>query len=70
MVRTDTTGLYYTGFILHFVTDMAWTYRGFEQDEVTCNPNKRDPNAIWNIEENIFPRRKTCLTYFLDDVVD
>ncbi|XP_046641821.1 protein O-mannosyl-transferase 2-like isoform X1 [Daphnia pulicaria] len=29
---------------------------GFEQDEVTCNPNKRDPNAIWNIEENIFPR--------------
>ncbi|XP_032796479.2 protein O-mannosyl-transferase 2 [Daphnia magna] len=31
----------------------AW---GFEQDEVTCNPNRRDPNAIWNIEENIYPR--------------
>ena len=54
------------GFISHFcLIEMVWIFRGFEQDEVTCNPNKRDPNAIWNIEENIFPRRKTC--FFFSD---
>lgn len=31
----------------------AW---GYEQLEVTCNPNLRDPYAIWNIEDNIFPK--------------
>lgn len=30
---------------------------GYEQQEVSCNPNLRDMNAIWNIEENIFERR-------------
>lgn len=39
--------------------------RGFEQDEVTCNPNRRDPNAIWNIEENIYPRRNYYCYIFL-----
>lgn len=32
--------------------------RGFEQEEVTCNPNTKDPNALWNVEENLFPRRE------------
>ncbi|CAK1549544.1 unnamed protein product [Leptosia nina] len=27
---------------------------GFEQQEVACNPNLRDPNALWNIEDNVF----------------
>ncbi|XP_057652343.1 protein O-mannosyl-transferase 2 [Diorhabda carinulata] len=27
---------------------------GYEQQEVTCNPNLRDQNGIWNVEENIF----------------
>ncbi|XP_022241341.1 protein O-mannosyl-transferase 2-like [Limulus polyphemus] len=29
--------------------------KGFEQMEVTCNPNVRDKNNIWNVEDNIFP---------------
>ncbi|KAK4298489.1 hypothetical protein Pmani_029173 [Petrolisthes manimaculis] len=28
---------------------------GFEQMEVTCNPNVHDPNNLWNIEDNVFP---------------
>ncbi|XP_030754503.1 protein O-mannosyl-transferase 2 isoform X2 [Sitophilus oryzae] len=28
-----------------------WAY---EQQEVSCNPNLRDPNGLWNVEENIF----------------
>ncbi|KAL4711760.1 hypothetical protein ACJJTC_015826 [Scirpophaga incertulas] len=27
---------------------------GFEQQEVACNPNLRDRNALWNVEDNIF----------------
>lgn len=27
---------------------------GYEQQEVTCNPNLRDVNGVWNVEENIF----------------
>ncbi|XP_023311585.1 protein O-mannosyl-transferase 2 [Anoplophora glabripennis] len=30
-----------------------WAY---EQQEVTCNPNLRDPNGVWNVEENIFEK--------------
>lgn len=30
-----------------------WAY---EQQEVSCNPNLRDPNAVWNVEENIFEK--------------
>ncbi|CAG0886592.1 unnamed protein product [Darwinula stevensoni] len=29
---------------------------GFEQMEVTCNPNLRHPYNLWNVEENYFPR--------------
>ncbi|XP_042883958.1 protein O-mannosyl-transferase 2-like isoform X2 [Penaeus japonicus] len=29
---------------------------GFEQMEVTCNPNVHDPNNVWNIEDNVFPK--------------
>lgn len=27
---------------------------GYEQQEVSCNPNLRDKNALWNIEDNVF----------------
>ncbi|XP_023953257.2 protein O-mannosyl-transferase 2 [Bicyclus anynana] len=27
---------------------------GFEQQEVACNPNLRDNNALWNVEDNVF----------------
>ena len=30
--------------------------RGYEQQEVTCNPNLRDAAAVWNVEDNRFPR--------------
>ncbi|XP_068081927.1 protein O-mannosyl-transferase 2 isoform X2 [Anabrus simplex] len=30
-----------------------WAY---EQQEVSCNPNMRDANSLWNVEDNIFSR--------------
>ncbi|VVD04818.1 unnamed protein product, partial [Leptidea sinapis] len=27
---------------------------GFEQQEVACNPNLRDRNALWNVEDNVY----------------
>jgi len=27
---------------------------GFEQGEVSCNPTVRDPNGMWNVEDNFF----------------
>ncbi|XP_063908323.1 protein O-mannosyl-transferase 2 isoform X2 [Zophobas morio] len=30
-----------------------WAY---EQQEVSCNPNLRDPNGVWNVEENVFEK--------------
>lgn len=29
---------------------------GFEQQEVTCNPNLRDASAYWSVEDNKFPK--------------
>ncbi|XP_022643543.1 protein O-mannosyl-transferase 2-like isoform X2 [Varroa destructor] len=29
---------------------------GFDQMEVTCTPNKRDKNAVWNVEDNWFSK--------------
>lgn len=29
---------------------------GFEQGEVACNPTLRDPNSLWNVEDNYFPK--------------
>lgn len=37
---------------------------GYEQQEVSCNPNLRDVNAIWNVEENIFSKRTIFLFSF------
>lgn len=39
---------------------------GFEQQEVSCNPNIRDKNAVWNVEDNIFEKCKfyMCNFYF------
>lgn len=28
----------------------------FEQQEVTCNPNLRDKNSLWNVEDNVFAK--------------
>lgn len=29
---------------------------GFEQQEVSCNPNIRDTNALWNVEDNTYAK--------------
>ena len=31
-------------------------YRGYNKQEVTCNPNNRANSAFWSIEDNIYPR--------------
>ena len=28
----------------------------FFQGEVACNPTLRDPNSLWNVEDNYFPK--------------
>lgn len=33
---------------------------GFEQQEVTCNPNIRDRSAVWNVEDNQFDKCMPC----------
>lgn len=35
--------------------------RGFEQEEVTCNPNTKQSNSLWNIEDNRYPRCKSAM---------
>jgi dolichyl-phosphate-mannose--protein O-mannosyl transferase len=34
---------------------------GWEQGEVTCNPNIDDPNNLWNLETIRDNRRMLCL---------
>ncbi|XP_055371779.1 protein O-mannosyl-transferase 2 isoform X2 [Condylostylus longicornis] len=59
--ENDTVLTVTTKFILvHYLQNCALTSTGkqlpvwgFEQQEVTCNPNVRDKNAFWNVEENI-----------------
>lgn len=48
---------------LHFLQNCVLTATGaqlpkwaYEQQEVSCNPNLRDKNAVWNVEDNIFPK--------------
>ena len=31
---------------------------GYEQMEIACNPTQRDPNAIWNVEDNHYAKCK------------
>jgi dolichyl-phosphate-mannose--protein O-mannosyl transferase len=44
---------------------MLHGYRGYEQQEVTCNPNLRDAAAVWNVEDNRFPRCMSILKCIL-----
>jgi len=32
--------------------------RGYSQQEVSCNPNMRDKNGLWNIEDNQYAKCK------------
>lgn len=31
-------------------------FRAYSQQEVSCNPNMRDKNALWNIEDNNYAK--------------
>ncbi|KAG1683677.1 Protein O-mannosyl-transferase 2 [Nymphon striatum] len=46
---------YLTGCALHSHSKQLPKW-GYEQMEVSCNPNTRDKNNLWNVEDNIFPR--------------
>ncbi|XP_035213092.1 protein O-mannosyl-transferase 2-like isoform X1 [Stegodyphus dumicola] len=46
---------YLTGCALHSHSKQLPKW-GYEQMEVTCNPNVRDSNNFWNIEDNYFPK--------------
>ena len=35
-------------------------YRGWEQLEVTCNPNIKDKKTLWSVEEVTDQRCKIC----------
>lgn len=52
--------------LVHYLQNCALTTSGkqlpkwgFEQQEVTCNPNLRDKNGYWNVEDNVFGKRKS-----------
>lgn len=58
--------------IVHYLQNCALTTSGkqlpkwgYEQQEVSCNPNLRDPNAFWNVEDNTFERCKYGYTIFI-----
>ncbi|PSN36572.1 Protein O-mannosyl-transferase 2 [Blattella germanica] len=38
------------------VTGYGESLKGYEQQEVSCNSNIRDKNALWNVEDNIFSK--------------
>lgn len=36
-------------------------HRAYSQQEVSCNPNMRDKNALWNIEDNQYSKCKRTI---------
>ncbi|XP_065206014.1 protein O-mannosyl-transferase 2 [Planococcus citri] len=59
VVKTVTSKIKFVHYLQHCVLTTTgkqlpkWAY---EQQEVTCNPNLRDKNSLWNVEDNIFPK--------------
>lgn len=60
-ILTVTSKLYFVHYLQNCVLTTSgkqlpkW---GFEQQEVSCNPNIRDTNALWNVEDNIYEKCK------------
>lgn len=58
-ILTVTSKLYFVHYLQNCVLTTSgkqlpkW---GFEQQEVSCNPNIRDTNALWNVEDNIYAK--------------
>lgn len=51
--------------LVHYLQNCALTTSGkqlpkwaYDQQEVSCNPNIRDKNAFWNVEENVYEKRE------------
>ncbi|XP_058808986.1 protein O-mannosyl-transferase 2 isoform X2 [Phymastichus coffea] len=59
IVETMTSKLKFVHYLQHCVLTCSgktlpkWAY---SQQEVSCNPNIRDKNSLWNIEDNHFPK--------------
>ncbi|XP_011305386.1 protein O-mannosyl-transferase 2 [Fopius arisanus] len=59
IVQTVTSKLKFVHYLHHCVLTCSgktlpkW---GYSQQEVSCNPNMRDKNAVWNIEDNRYPK--------------
>lgn len=56
--------------IVHYFVKCALTCNskqlpkwGYEQMEVTCDPNTLDPNSVWNVEDNQFDRLPNVSLY-------
>lgn len=43
------------------IANISFHCRGFDQDEITCNPNLRDERGVWNVELVVDPRRKESI---------
>ncbi|XP_008555274.1 protein O-mannosyl-transferase 2 [Microplitis demolitor] len=59
VIQTVTSKLKFVHYLHHCVLTCSgrtlpkWAY---SQQEVSCNPNMRDKNALWNIEDNRYPK--------------
>lgn len=59
IIQTVTSKLKFVHYLHHCVLTCSgktlpkWAY---SQQEVSCNPNMRDKNALWNIEDNRYPK--------------
>ncbi|XP_001600041.2 protein O-mannosyl-transferase 2 [Nasonia vitripennis] len=59
VIETVTSKLKFVHYLHHCVLTCSgktlpkWSYN---QQEVSCNPNMRDKNAFWNIEDNNYPK--------------
>lgn len=56
--------------LVHYLQNCALTTSGkqlpkwaYEQQEVSCNPNIRDKNALWNVEDNVFEKCECFRNY-------
>uniref|UniRef100_A0A8D8ZZ10 Protein O-mannosyl-transferase 2 n=1 Tax=Cacopsylla melanoneura TaxID=428564 RepID=A0A8D8ZZ10_9HEMI len=57
VVNTVSSKLKFVHYLQHCIlttTNKQLPKWGFEQQEVTCNPNLRDKNSLWNVEDNVF----------------
>jgi dolichyl-phosphate-mannose-protein mannosyltransferase len=50
---------------MYLIYSIYLYFRGYEQQEVSCNLNLRDKNSLWNVEDNYFPKCEFLLDKYL-----